>query len=181
MMKEMNDRTTDPPRVLIRRPEPEDASSFLVLMQESRSLHAPWVSPPLTEEDFARYLASRDGIRQDGFLVCCRQTGAIAGVINLNEIVRGCFQSACLGYYATAPFAGKGLMREGLRQVIGYAFGALGLHRLEANIQPENRASLALVRSCGFSREGYSPRYLRIGEKWCDHERWALLADAGSD
>ena len=68
-------------------------------------------------------------------------------------------------------------MTEALRAAIGYAFGDLGLHRLKANIQPENIASIALVRRLGFQREGFSPRYLRINGEWRDHERWALLSD----
>ena len=67
-------------------------------------------------------------------------------------------------------------MREGLQAVVRHAFGKLGLHRVEANIQPDNSASIALVRSCGFSQEGYSPRYLKIAGRWRDHERWARLA-----
>ena len=67
-------------------------------------------------------------------------------------------------------------MRAGLSQVVRYAFSSLKMHRLEANIQPENIASIALVRSCGFLKEGYSPKYLKIGGRWRDHERWAILA-----
>lgn len=67
-------------------------------------------------------------------------------------------------------------MHEGLKAVVSHAFNELKLHRLEANIQPGNEASIALVRSLGFSREGYSPRYLKVGGEWRDHERWALLA-----
>ena len=68
-------------------------------------------------------------------------------------------------------------MSEGLRLVIGHAFAQMGLHRVEANIQPGNLASIALVRRCGFKKEGFSPRYLKIFGEWRDHERWALLAD----
>ena len=71
---------------------------------------------------------------------------------------------------------GQGLMREGLQAAVRDAFRSLKLHRLEANIQPANAASIALVRACGFSKEGYSPRYLKIGGRWRDHERWAILA-----
>jgi ribosomal-protein-alanine N-acetyltransferase len=68
-------------------------------------------------------------------------------------------------------------MREGLALALELAFDALGLHRLEANIRPENRASIALVRGAGFRLEGRSPRFLQIAGEWCDHERWALLAE----
>ena len=64
-----------------------------------------------------------------------------------------------------------------IRTPARHAFGKRGLHRLEANIQPGNRASIRLVRSGGFSREGFSPRYLKIFGRWRDHERWALTAD----
>lgn len=61
--------------------------------------------------------------------------------------------------------------------MLRYAFLELKLHRLEANIQPENVASIALVRRAGFVREGYSRRYLKICGRWRDHERWALIAE----
>jgi ribosomal-protein-alanine N-acetyltransferase len=98
--------------------------------------------------------------------------------VNLNEIVRGAFHSAYLGYYGFVPHAGQGYMAEGLRLALRHAFRRLGLHRLEANIQPGNRASRALVRRLGFRREGYSPRYLKIGGRWRDHERWAIVREA---
>lgn len=72
-------------------------------------------------------------------------------------------------------------MTEALRAAVSYAFGDLGLHRLEANIQPENVASIALVRRLGFQKEGFSPSYLRLGGQWRDHERWALLADSSGE
>ena len=68
-------------------------------------------------------------------------------------------------------------MTEGLQLALQHAFTTLKLHRLEANIQPRNRASIALVKRCRFRREGFSPRYLKIGGRWRDHERWAMLAE----
>ena len=117
-----------------------------------------------------------DDERYFGWLVCVRGSGTIAGVINLNEVVRGSFHSAYLGYYAFAGFERRGLMHAGLSAVVRHSFRVLRLHRLEANIQPGNRASIALAKSCGFIKEGYSPRYLKIGGRWRDHERWAIVA-----
>jgi ribosomal-protein-alanine N-acetyltransferase len=135
------------------------------------------VYPPQTAGAAARAIRAPGPSRQRQ-LVCRRADGATVGVIILNEVVRGAFQSAYLGYYGFAPHAGQGYMTEGLGLVLGHAFRTLGLHRLEANIQPGNRASRALVRRLGFRREGFSPRYLRIGGRWRDHERWAILREA---
>ena len=118
------------------------------------------------------------GLNRHRLLVCRRADGAILGVINVSEIVRAAFQSAYLGYYAFHPHAGQGYMTEGLGLVLRHAFRSLGLHRLEANIQPGNTASRALAQGLGFRMEGFSPRYLKIGGRWRDHERWAIVREA---
>jgi len=164
-------------RVGIRRPSEADRDEFVALMLASREFHYPWVDPPKTPEAFDEYLRIRQKPEMDGFLVCVRDSGAIAGYINLNVIVRGFFQSCYVGYAIGAPYAGKGCMTEAMKLVTRYAFDELKLHRIEANIQPGNAASIALVRACGFRKEGFSPRYLQIFGEWRDHERWALLAD----
>lgn len=161
----------------LRAPAPRDAPVLAALARASRRLHRPWVHPPATTRTVARWIASAGPTRQRR-LVCRRGDGAIVGVVNLNEIVRGAFQSAYLGYYTFAPLAAQGLMTEGLALVLRFAFRQLGLHRVEANIQPGNRASRALVRRLGFRQEGFSPRYLKIGGRWRDHERWALVREA---
>jgi len=68
-------------------------------------------------------------------------------------------------------------MAEGLRAVVSRAFRVNRLHRVEANIQPGNQASRRLVKALGFRREGFSPRYLKIGRRWRDHERWAATRE----
>ena len=98
-------------------------------------------------------------------------------MINVSEIVRGPFRSAYLGYYAFVPHAGRGYMTEALTLALRWAFRGLRLHRVEANIQPGNQASRALVRGLGFRREGFSRRYLKVAGRWRDHERWALVAE----
>ena len=98
-------------------------------------------------------------------------------MVTVSEIIRGALESAFLGYYGMAGLQGRGLMGDALSLVVAYAFGPLGLHRLEANIQPGNEPSRALARRLGFCLEGLSPRYLRINGEWRDHERWAILAD----
>jgi len=110
------------------------------------------------------------------FFICRKDNAHIAGVINISNMVLGSFRSGYLGYYLFAGHERQGLMREGLQTVVRQAFSSLKLHRLEANIQPGNAASIALVQSCGFAKEGFSPRYLKIAGRWRDHERWAILA-----
>jgi ribosomal-protein-alanine N-acetyltransferase len=165
-----------PSRIYLRRPTLADGPEFLTAARRSRLLHSPWISAPSTPEEFRAYVERSSQPAHHGFLICRRDDGRIAGVVNITNVVLGAFQSGYLSYYAMAGHERQALMKEGLGEVIRYAFRTLKLHRLEANIQPENAASIALVRSCGFSREGYSPKYLKIGGRWRDHERWALLA-----
>jgi [ribosomal protein S5]-alanine N-acetyltransferase len=164
-------------RVMLRTPARSDEDEFIARMRDSRRLHRPWLYPPLTGESYRAYLERIADDRHEGFLACRREDSAIVGWLNISEIVRGAFQSAYLGYGAVASFAGRGYMSEALSLLVRHAFTTMRLHRLEANIQPGNHASIALVKRCGFEREGYSPRYLKIGGRWRDHERWAIRAD----
>ena len=164
-------------RVFIRPPTARDRDGFLALVRSSRSHLHPWVDPPASRPAFAAYLRRARRPTERAFLVCRRGDGTLVGVINVSQIFLGAFRSAYLGYYAGASHTGKGYMSEGLRLVIRNAFRKLGLHRLEANIQPANKASLRLVRRVGFRREGFSPRYLKVLGSWRDHERWAVTVE----
>ena len=163
--------------VILWSPRAADREETLRLYRASRRLHRGLVAPPVTARQFAAYMARRRRPESPGFVICRRSDGAMVGGINFNEIVRGVFKSAYVGYQIGAPFARQGYMTEALDLALRFAFGGLKLHRVEANIQPGNRPSLALVRRAGFRREGFSPRYLKIGGRWRDHERWALLAE----
>ncbi|MGH2842701.1 MAG: GNAT family N-acetyltransferase [Solirubrobacteraceae bacterium] len=165
------------PRVYIRPPEQADETQFTALMHASSHFHRPWASAPTDGARFAAYIEDNSRADFEAFLVCRLADRQIVGFFNISQITRGSLQSAYLGYAAAEQFAGQGYMREGIGLVLQVAFSELRLHRLEANIQPGNRASIALARGAGFQREGFSPRYLKIGGRWRDHERWALLAD----
>jgi ribosomal-protein-alanine N-acetyltransferase len=161
-------------RVTLRPLTGRDQDEFLELVRASDDLHRPWMSLPSTPRRFQAYLSRYERSDEESLLICVRGTGAIAGVVNINSIVRGRFQSGSLAYAAFAPSAGRGYMSEGLGLVVRYAFERLRLHRLEAQIQPGNHASLGLVRRLGFRHEGYSPELLFIDGAWRDHERWAI-------
>ncbi|MFG2946872.1 GNAT family N-acetyltransferase [Streptomyces adustus] len=167
------------PRVGIRHFRYEDGAEFTARARESKDLHHPWLFPPDTADGYTAYAGRLIEDRtKAGFLVCDKDDGgAIAGFVNINNIVEGAFLSGALGYGAFAHAAGRGLMREGLDLVVGHAFGPMRLHRLEINAQPANTASIALARSCGFRLEGFSPKMLFIDGAWRDHERWAITAE----
>lgn len=154
-----------------------DLDELLAVNRASVDLHQPWVDAPRTRRAGVAYLDKLAGEGTVGLLARQACDGRLIGLINLNEIVRGAFLSAYLGYYANAALAGRGLMTEALRLAIDHAFGPLALHRLEANVQPANLRSLALVRRLGFREEGFSPRYLRIAGSWRDHHRFAITAE----
>ena len=139
----------------IRRPTSADCQELLALVESSHSLHRPWVDPPSTPQRYETYLRTRQGPGDDGFFICDSRSGCIVGVVNLNCIVRGFFHSAYLGYYAGAAFARQGYMSDGLKLVSRFSFTEMGLHRLEANIQPENVASIALRANVVFARKGF--------------------------
>jgi ribosomal-protein-alanine N-acetyltransferase len=164
-------------RLFLRPPLRRDLEEFIALNRASIRLHRGLVSPPTQPEQFSAFLkrCRRDDCAS--FLICRIDDGVIVGSINLSQIFRGGFQNAYLGYYIGAEHSGRGHMREALGLMLRYAFEHLRLHRLEANIQPGNAASIALVRRAGFVREGYSRRYLKTCGKWRDHERWAIIVE----
>ena len=155
----------------------EDREEFVAATRASLDLHRPWISPPTSAAAFDALLKRRRGDDTDLTIVRRSSDGALAGYFDLTQIIRGPLQGAFLGYGAVADLAGQGYMSAGMQLLLRRAFRELLLHRVEANVQPANLASAALVRRAGFVREGFSERYLKIGGRWRDHERWAIRAE----
>ena len=165
------------PKILLEAPSARHAEELIAAVRRSRRLHGRWTNAPSTHNQYQDFLRRSRTPSRVSRLV---RTGAgeLAGVVNISEIVMGSFRSAYLSYYVFEPLQRRGFMRAGVSAMIRLAFREYRLHRLEANIQPENAPSIALVRGLGFEREGYSRRYLKIAGRWRDHERWAIRSEA---
>jgi ribosomal-protein-alanine N-acetyltransferase len=164
-------------RVYLRHPRKSDMDEFTRLVVESRRFLHPWVLPASTPEAYERYLQYSRRKSVCACLVCRSEDSRIMGVCNLSQIFLGNLQNVFLGYWIGAMYAGQGYMIEALDLLLTYAFETLRLHRVEANIQPENVDSKALVARIGFRMEGFSPRFLKIAGRWKDHERWAICRE----
>ena len=164
-------------RVALRRLSVQDRDEFIGLVNGSTDLLFPWAVHPGTPENFDEYLKRFDGENAECLLICEREFGSIAGTVSISHILRGPYQRGVVGYNSFIPWANRGYMSEGLALVVRFAFDNLGLHRLEADIQPGNKASLRLAEKAGFRREGYSPAFIKINGAWRDHERWAIIRD----
>jgi ribosomal-protein-alanine N-acetyltransferase len=165
------------PNVALRYLTPEDEKVFLSNIRRSRNLHRAWVHVPTSAKAFQRYVQEMNTPDDQAYVVICRDTQAMVGMVELQDIFRGDFQNAYLIYYGFAGQLQQGFMKAAVQQAIAKAFGPLKLHRLEANVQPDNKASIALLKACGFQQEGLSPRFLKKNGEWKDHQRWALLKD----
>lgn len=163
---------------------PSAAPRVVAYHAENRAHLAPW-SPPSPpgfyseeywrwrlEENRSEYLEDRSCRLQ--LLAADQPDGPIVGQISFTQYCRGPHQSCTLGYNIDHRHQGRGLMKEGLRAAIDLAFGRLGFHRLSANYMPVNERSGRLLRSLGFSVEGYARDYLFIAGAWRDHVLTAL-------
>ena len=106
-----------------------------------------------------------------------RVEGRLAGQVTIDNVVRGALRSGYLGYWIDRSVAGRGMASLAVALVCDHAFGAAGLHRVQADIRPENLPSQRLVERLGFQREGLLRRYLDIDGDWRDHLAFALLAE----
>ena len=177
------DRVVAGPTVFLRRPSEADRDVFCALVRASYDFLRPW-EPWLHEGKdrdghlrFDRLLALRESRVHLKHFMCRRDDGTILGCMNLNNVVLGVFQNTALGYWIGAPHARRGYASEALQLALHLAFDGLGLHRVEANIKPNNDPSIRLVERAGFRNEGYSARMLKIAGEWADHVRYAILVD----
>jgi ribosomal-protein-alanine N-acetyltransferase len=163
--------------VYLQHPAETDFEELADRYGASRKHLAGLASSNFDRERFEDLLRVADTETTQSFLVCRVADNAIVGTITLSQIFRKGFQNAYLGYMLFAGFTGKGYMTQAVAAMLDSAFGRLKLHRVEANVQPENKPSIAVLKRNGFTKEGFSRRYLKIGSKWRDHERWAIIRE----
>ena len=172
-------------RVQLRPPRAGDFATWAELRRGSRAFLQPWEPtwPPddLTRAAFRRRLSiyNRDQDLGQGyaFFVFRKADGNLVGGINLRDIRRGVAQSGAIGYWVGEPHARQGYTLEAVRAVARFAFGRLGLHRIDAACLPENEASHRLLLKAGFDQEGRARAYLKINGQWRDHLLFGLIKD----
>jgi len=168
------------PRLVLRPPRTSDVGEIRRLLRHNAKHLEPWKPAPsngeepssITEVSNAVLRQRREWKRGSGFsfMVGTREDQAhFIGKIALNGVLRGAMYGAYLGYWMDVDCQGKGFVTEGIQAVLDFAFGAAGLHRVQAAIMPRNTPSLRVVEKLGFRREGYAERYLQIACKWEDH------------
>lgn len=171
--------------VYLRPAQVDDWAVWADLRDRSRDFLCPW-EPTWPADALARSSFRRRVRRQAlewradeaySFLVFERTTSQLVGGIGLSNVRRGVAQMATMGYWVGRPFARRGYTSEAARLVLGFAFGQLGLHRVEAACLPDNEASQGVLDKAGFVREGYARGYLRIDGRWADHVLFGILRD----
>ena len=172
------------PQVVLRDLRPEDAAALLDLRLRNREFFEPF--EPVPPPDHFTLEAQRRGIDsgnrawdedREYALALVLPDGSLVGRVRLSTVVRGAWQNANLGYYVDRDHGGRGIATESAGLAVGFAFGRLGLHRVQAGVMPRNTASIRVLEKNGFRLEGLAPRYLRINGVWEDHVIYALTAE----
>ena len=164
-------------KVYLRAPERDDCDELIELYRSSRRHFRGLARSDFDREAFDKMLVDAAAESNRYFIVCRIDDGSIVGTVNLSQIFRKAFQNVYLGYQTFAGHTRKGYMTEAVALALRFAFTDLGLHRVEANVQPGNIASIRILERNSFSKEGFSRRYLKIAGRWRDHERWAILKE----
>jgi [ribosomal protein S5]-alanine N-acetyltransferase len=171
--------------VYLRQPVMGDYAAWAELRALSRQHLTVW-EPLWTRDELARSAFRRRlrqyqrEMREDqgyAFLIFREAGATLLGGLTISNVRRGVAQSASVGYWMGLPHVRRGHMTDALRAVVPFAFGTLGLHRLEAACLPHNASSARVLEKSGFRREGTARRYLKINDVWQDHDLYALLND----
>jgi ribosomal-protein-alanine N-acetyltransferase len=172
------------PGVRLRAPRWRDYQAWADLRQASRDFLQPW-EPTWPKDDlersaFRRRLAAYGREMDAGsaypFLVFRQSDDALVGGATLSNVRRGVAQMATIGYWIGQPYAAQGHMTAAMLPLTAFAFGGLGLHRVEAACVPENVASHRLLLKCGFQEEGLARAYLKINGNWRDHLLFGMVS-----
>lgn len=171
--------------VLLRPPRPADYVAWASLREESRDYLQPW-EPAWAEDDLTRaayrrrlgvYAREMEQGTAWPLFVFDQADEALLGAITLSNIRRGVAETGTLGYWIGRPYAGQGVGTAAARAMLGHAFSALGLHRVEAACVPTNHASRRVLEKSGFRQEGVARAYLKINGRWADHLLFGVLHD----
>jgi ribosomal-protein-alanine N-acetyltransferase len=169
--------------VYLRPSELRDFAEWAALREQSRAFLTPW-EPVWPADDLTR-ASFRFRVRRHAeemardeaysFLLFREEDNVLLGGLSFGYVRRGVSQSASLGYWMGAPYAGKGFMTRAVSAASRYMFERQGLHRIEAACLPTNEPSRRLLTRVGFRQEGYARSYLNINGEWRDHLLFALL------
>jgi len=167
-----------------------DASAWSEVRTRNQTWLEPWEGAPEAQERLswadrhtpAVYAVLLRSLRREArsgraFPFAITYEGRLAGQVSVSNVVRGAFDSGSVGYWVDRRVAGRGVVPTAVALAVDHVFEGGGLHRVEANVRPENDASLAVVRKLGFRQEGRHERYLYIDGGWRDHLTFALVRD----
>lgn len=165
------------PRVRLSRLQSADIPAAAGMLAQSADLYRDWVTYPTDPDEAAAFIAhsSDNGVLVFG--VHRRSDNALVGIATLSRIAYEPWLTAECGAAVGVQYCGNGYMTEGMRLLIRFAVGQLGLHRIEALVRPENIRSVRMLEAAGFHVEGMARGAVRIQDTWVDHRRWAITAE----
>ena len=171
--------------VALRRPQRADARALLELRTRNREFFAPY--EPVREREWSTLAGQQAEIARDhlrwerdeayAFLIMQRPGDTLAGWLAISNISRGAWQNATMGYAVDEFAGGRGVASEAVALALEFAFGELGLHRVQAAVLPRNARSARVLEKNGLRPEGRARRYLQIAGRWEDHDLYALTAE----
>lgn len=170
--------------IRVRELRLRDAAEIARLQAENRDFLAPWdaIRPDVFYTEAGQTVEVQRMLeREEEGTVAARaildDDGLLAGVIRLNGITRGAFDSCSLGYWVDRARNGQGLASGAVAAVLDLAFGPLQLHRVQAETLKHNVRSQRVLMKNGFEHIGMAPKYIRIAGEWQDHDLFQRLAD----